>query len=268
MQRRIAARIASILFCVGLASPAGAALLTLTGSTLTVAVGAIPPVTFAQNVASIPVLVSSGGGSFTEPAGIFTGTAALPTSLFTGIPIINGLSVAGMWNSTKLIAQGAQPGGIAPFYGIHRAGGGLGGSGALSGRALLNVLGLFNLAVPLYRVGSEDAYSTSYSNANKVTLFGTGWTTGNVTLTGLTTPSGLVNTMTFGALGFDNRTPGHRGVVQLVSPFKVVSGVTGNLPGYALQTLTFAAVPEPGRLSALALGAVALVAYGRSRGRS
>jgi hypothetical protein len=51
--------------------------------------------------------------------------------------------------------------------------------------------------------------------------------------------------------------------VQLVSPFKVISGVTGNLPGYALQTLTF--VPEPGTFVLLGSGVVALVGYGLRR---
>jgi hypothetical protein len=53
-----------------------------------------------------------------------------------------------------------------------------------------------------------------------------------------------VNTVTFG--GYDNRTPLHNGVIALVSPFKVSTNVMGNLPAYALQTLTF--VPEPGTL--------------------
>jgi hypothetical protein len=100
-----------------------------------------------------------------------------------------------------------------------------------------------------------------------VTVFGTGWTTAPVQLTGVTTIStptsqaGIVNTVTFA--GYDNRTPGHVGRVLLVSPFKVISNATGNLPGLARQTLDFGGVvPEPGALGLLALGVVALALQG------
>jgi hypothetical protein len=218
-------------------------------------------------VPALPVLVSSGGGSFTEPAGLFTGTVALPPASFTGVPLISGFTLV-VSNQTKQIAQGAQAGFLAPYYGIHRAGGGLGGPGRLTGNAFVNILGLFNLHVPLLPVGYTDDYTMSSGpppNSWVLTVIGTGWTTGDVTITGLTTetPSGAAaNTVTFGALGFDQRTAGHRGVVQLVSPFKVISGATGNLSGYALQTLTFTGVPEPGTLALLGAGVAALVGYG------
>lgn len=260
----------STLFCVSLTSPAGAALLTLTGSTLAVSVGFLPSVTVPQNVAGVPILVSSGGGSFTEPAGLFDGSATLPTSLFTGVPIINGFTLI-VSNRTKRIAPGADAG-VGSYYGIHRAGGGLGGTGNLRGTAFVNVLALFNLVIPLSGIGNTgySSYSPGTPGA-QVTVIGTSWTTGNATITGITTetPSGaLANTVTLAALGFDNRTAGHRGVVQLVSPFKVVSHVAGNLPGYALQTLTFMGVPEPGTLALLAAGVAALVGYGLRRRRA
>ena len=140
----------------------------------------------------------------------------------------------------------------------------LGGS-SFSGRAFINVLALFNLVVPLFPVG--DTYGSSISNQGyvSVTVLGTAWTTGNVTLTGLSGSTPSQNTVTFDALGFDHRTPGHAGVLQLVSPFKVVDGVAGAQPGYALQTLTFTGVPEPGTLVLLGAGVVALVGYGLRR---
>jgi hypothetical protein len=268
--RRLAL-LTALLAAVAAPRGAEAALLTLAGSTLTVSVGPVPAIAVPQNVAGLPILVSSGGGSFTEPAGLFTGTAMLPPALFTGVPLINGFTLV-VSNHTKQIAQGAPAGVVASYFGIHRAGGGLGGPGRLTGAAIVNILALFNLHVPLFPVGYTDDYTSSSGPGGGgplVTVFGTGWTTGDVTLTGVSTetPSGaLVNTVTFGALGFDNRTAGHRGIVQLVSPFKVVSGVAGNLSGYALQTLTF--VPEPGTFVLLGLGAAALAGHGLRRRRA
>jgi hypothetical protein len=258
--------LAAIALATAAPSAAGAALLTLAGSTLTVSLSFLATATVPQNVPALPVLVSSGGGSFTEPAGLFTGSAMLPPALFTGVPLINGFTLV-VSNLTKQIAPGAQGGN--GYFGIHRAGGGLGGAGPLSGTAIVNVLALFNLNVPLDPIGYADAYTSVSAGGFLVTVFGTGWTTGDVTLTGVTaeTPAGnSVYTVGFAALGFDNRTPGHRGVVQLVSPFKVISGVTGNLPGYALQTLTF--VPEVGTLVTLGAGVVALVGYGLRKRRA
>jgi hypothetical protein len=270
VDRRIRILVA-ITLATAAPTAADAALLTLTGSTLTVSLGFFATATVPQNVPALPVLVSSGGGSFTEPAGLFTGTVLIPKDP-GGPPIISGVTVV-VSNETKQIAQGAQAG--STYFGIHRAGGGLGGPGRLAGTVFVNVLALFNLYVPLFPVGNTDQYVTSSGPppSSVLTVIGTGWTTGDVTITGLSTqtPSGApANTVTFGALGFDQRTPGHRGVVQLVSPFKVISEVTGNLSGYALQTLTFTGVPEPGTLvllvtAAVALGLRGLVLKGRSR---
>ena len=264
MQRRSGATLLATVLCVGLANPAEGALLTLAGSTLTVSVWNLPTVSFPQNVAAVPISVSSAGG-FTEPAGIFTGTVMLPSSMFTGVPLVNGFTVALLGHAPKYIAPGA-PGGSRT--GIQRPGGGVGGPGPLSGRALINVLALFNLVVPLFPVG--DTYGSSISNQYgiMVTVLGTDWTTGNVTLTGLSGTAPSQNTVTFDSLGFDHRTPGHAGVLQLVSPFKVVDGAAGANPGYAIQTLTFAAqVPEPGTLVLLVSGVTGLVAYGFAKRR-
>jgi hypothetical protein len=162
------------------------------------------------------------------------------------VPLINGFTLVGLSNSTKVVAPGFAAG-KNTFYGFHRTGGGLGGNGRLDGLAVANVLAIFNISVPLDPVGNTSQYVPFPFPTFRVTYaVGTGWTTGQVTMTGITTetPNGLViNTVTFDARGFDNRAADHRGVVQLVSPFKVVSGL-GNLPGYALQMLIF--VPEPG----------------------
>jgi hypothetical protein len=69
--------------------------------------------------------------------------------------------------------------------------------------------------------------------------------------------------------GYDNRTPAHGGVVQLVSPFKTITNLVGNIPSLAVQTLTFeGAVPEPGTLLLLAAGIAGLTVHGVRKRRS
>jgi hypothetical protein len=227
-----------------------------------------------QPVALVPLLP---GGAFIEPAGLFTGThtrhipnlfsGSTPGGGFctgtAGLPLIEATTIANVSNGTKSIAPGAAGGGQAS--GVVRPGGGLGGPGALAGTFLINVLGLFNLEIPLSPVGSTGAAGQQVVGSLVVTVLGTGWTTASVQVTGVSTVStpnaAVVNTVTF--VGYDNRTPGHVGRVLLVSPFKVVTNAAGNLPGIARQTLDFAGVvPEPGTLGLLVAGAAGLAFQG------
>jgi hypothetical protein len=256
---RTVLRLLSLLSALGFSVGAHASVLTLTGSTLGIKVGPIPTIDFAQT-GPVAISVSSGGGSFTEPAGLFTGSAALPTSLFTGVALIDGFTLAGVANGTKVIAQGAAGGGHGS--GLLRAGGGLGGPGPLAGTAFLNILGLFNIEVPLSPIGSTGGQTMVIGGTIIITVLGTGWTTAPVTITGVSNGFGTLgptptNTATF--VGYDNRTASHAGTVLLISPFKVITNAAGNLIGLATQSLTFVpAVPEPGTLLLLGLGIGAL----------
>jgi hypothetical protein len=273
--RTLSRLLLAVAFAVGASAPAGAAVMTLKGSILGVSIGALPPITFTQNVSEIPITVSSGGGIFTEPASIFTGNIALPTALFTGVALIDGLTIANVANQTKVIVANHAAGPARPF--IDRAGGGLGGSGVITGTSFVNVLSLFNLAVPLGVIGNTNtAFTAVTAGTLMVAVNGTGWTTGNITITGITTgnpaftPNATpnvpeqINTVAF--VGFDDRTAGHAGVIQLVSPFHIITNAAGNLPGLATQTLTF--VPEPGTILLLCSGVATLGVCGWLRLRS
>jgi hypothetical protein len=86
----------------------------------------------------------------------------------------------------------------------------------------------------------------------------TGWTTGNVTVTGM----GAVQ-----AVGSDARTPGGLGQITLVTPIRIEGGLHPSpLAGFA--TLSLAFVPEPGTLVLTGAGALCLAALGRRRARS
>jgi hypothetical protein len=252
------ALLVALAAATALASPGRAALLTLSGSTLTIAPFLHSPFerpVLAQDPASIPVFVASSGG-FDEPASVFGPDSVLHTAMFTAVPLlIQGIGVVSAVNRTKTITC---------------AGGACGGPGPLDGRLSINVLGLFNLEVPLDPVGSPGASAQAVAGSLFLTIFGNDWTTGSQVITGITTdtlPFGqAINTVTFS--GSDARTPGHRGTLRLISAFKVVTNAVGNLPGVAIQTLTFTgALPEPSTLLLLASGVAALALHARRRRR-
>jgi hypothetical protein len=283
MRRTLSIVALTVGVLLGSLSPARGALLTLAGSDLTFFFPWIDAscdpllgcsvlsneLVFPQRLASVPVFVASAGGDFVLPAGTFTGTEAIPTAIFTGVALIDRATIGNLSNAAGVFGAGGgpvDPGG--PFAG---AGGGFGGFGGLDGTLFVNVLGLFNLEVPLGPVGAGGTAVAPPVGSLMITVFGTGWTTGSVAVTGITSendapPGGFVNTVTFA--GYDNRTPAHRGTLLLVSPFKVVTNATGNLAALASQTLHFEGeVPAPGALVLLGAGALGLAGHGYARRR-
>ena len=128
----------------------------------------------------------------------------------------------------------------------------------------MNILGLFNIQVPLSPIGSTGGQTQVIGGSIVVTVLGTGWTTGTVTVTGVGTFGTGANTVTF--VGYDNRSPGHAGNVLLISPFKAITNAGANLAGLATQNLTFIFdAPEPGTLLLLGLGFGILVLQGSRR---
>lgn len=135
----------------------------------------------------------------------------------------------------------------------------------------MNVLGLFNLVIPLGVVGQTGASTAISAGSLVVTVLGTGWTTAPIIVTGVgvPTPFGAFTTGTVTASGSDNRTPGHQGTLVLVSAFKIFNNATNRpVDGLVTQTLTFREVPEPATLGVAAFSAACLVLHGLRRSRS
>jgi sugar lactone lactonase YvrE len=210
-----------VLFALSLAMSATASTHDLTSASMTLSIGALPPVTVPGSSASIAV--SSGAGTFVEPARVFgPTTVALPRSLFTAIPLLSGLTLTGFENQSVACTQAGPP---------------LGCAGGLAGVALIDVLQFFNLTIPLTPIGSPGASAKTSSGGIEITVLGQGWTAGTASVTGVSTtfsPSG-----TAVATGTDQRTPAHGGTLVLVSGARVITNFMGNLPGFVTQRLEF-----------------------------
>jgi hypothetical protein len=237
--------LAAALVAIWVPAVASADTLDLGPSSFGLSIGALPPVVLPNNPTSIAV--SSGSGTFTEPAGIFGPTSiGLPASLFTGVSLISGLTLAGIGNGT-VVCTGFDPE--------------LACTGGLAGTTLVNVLQLFNLSIPLSVVGSPGATVKVDAGGIIITVTGQKWTAGPTSVTG----TGDLGTGTALSNGVDNRTAAHGGELVLVTGFRAVTNVAGTLPGFAVQTLNFAPEPTSLLLSAAAAGALGFLVRARRR---
>ncbi len=253
LSRLLAALLVTSALAVSVSIQGQAGTLSMTG-TLSIEFGRLPPVSVESNGSAL-IAVSSGSGSFVEPAGVFGPTSAsVPSSLLTGVSLISGLTLSNFGNGTKTVSCGSST---------------CVGTGAVTGTAFINIMQLFDLAIPLSVVGQAGASVVAVDGAVVITVVGQGWTAGVASVTGVTvaTPDGaVVNTVA--RSGSDNRTASHAGTITLVSGFKVLPNVVGQFPGFAIQSLTF--VPEPRMpllLGSVAVG-IALCARRRMRKKS
>jgi len=244
-RRRTKGWLAFAVGAIALAAPPARA--TLMNLTYALQMGALPPIvtTVTVNVATVSM-----AGRYTQvsiPAGVIAVGVVFPTSLFTPMPLLSGLTVvfsnqAGLFKT----AMGGAPSGFdcaalgaAPDVCIEDGPGNLGGTMPLGGTAFLNVLGLFNVAVPLSVIG-KGGTTTVIFGAHQARLQGAPWTEGTAQIT-------APNFVTTGTNVFP-------APLRLVTPISMV--VNPDFSGFA--TLTLTPVPEPGvGLLLVALAALA-----------
>jgi len=227
-----------------LASQASAGPMPFSG-TLTLTIGTLPPIV----VTGTGTGSSAGaGGAATIPAGVFslfTSTVISPALL----GLIDGIGIAGQ----------PFPGGFSTF-GTNAALNFNGATGTMGLNASVYLLmGGFPVAgIPLNVVGVGGTQMFSvFGGLIAGTVTAAPYQLGTITQTGIFNgePQSAMNT------GFDARTPGGAGVLQLVSPGFSSLGPVGRLVAPAVLTLEF--VPEPGTLMLLGAGVLGLAALGR-----
>ena len=251
--RKLFGLVVAAVVMIGVSAPANAGSLLVSGSTMNLAIGALPPPIIAQ--APDPVTIVTSGGAIPVPAGLFTTTFIPSKALFTGVSQISSLSLTIANGAGSMAAGGGQAGNF-------------GGSAPLQGQSIVGIIGgVINLIIPLSVAGASGNLTTNVASFGLViTVTGDAWTTGTAKITKVTTDTpngGVTNTVTL--TGSDNRTVNGVGTVTLVTPTRVLTSAAGNLPAPAIMVLKF--VPEPGAALMLISAVAGLAALGYRRKR-
>jgi hypothetical protein len=246
-----------VLVAAGLAlagaAPASAAPLPF-DATLTLQIGGLGTVT--SNGAGTGDF-SGPGGAASIPAGVFTVHASLPLS--PPLLVIDGFAVGAPGVPTGAAAP------VPPGSSKALAFGGVTGTMGLNAAAYLltgvvsSPPGFVAAGIPLGLIGvGGTQMQPPLGMLIMGTIFPNPYQLGMVTLMGALNgvPSAVVGT------GFDNRTAGGAGVLQLVSPNIIGLGALGAVT--ALATLSITIVPEPTTVLLVGAGLAALAA-GRRR---
>ena len=248
---------------------AGAATASFTGN-LSIAISDLATISVAGSGTG-----SSGGvgGTATIPQSAFTAAFGTPVSpplagLFPGL-VVGATGLAGQFLSPVPATVPAAGNGALAWDGTSGVTGFV-GSSYLAGfwgptpACTSGCSAALSVPIPLNVVGSGGT-STFAAGPITASVVGNPWQLTNTTLTGglLNTATGTIPTpVTLVGTGFDNRTVGGNGVLQIISPIDIRLGALGAIPGLNVMTLTFS-VPEPGTLLLLGAGIAGLAAMGR-----
>jgi hypothetical protein len=241
---------ATLALALGIASSASAVPLSFS-ATLTLRIGALPAVT-ATGAGTGDF--AGAGGSASIPAGVFSIVTTLP--IHPPLLVIDGFGAGAPGQG----GTGQLP--LTPGTNKALVFGGVTGSMQLDASAYL-ITGFTGAtpnnaaAIPLTRIGRD--CSIVFCPPPPVlgglvmgTIKGNPYQLGMITVMGGLngTPTTLIGT------GFDNRTAGGAGVLQLVSPNTIALGALGSLA--ILAELSITVVPEPSTALLVGFGLAAL----------
>jgi hypothetical protein len=186
---------------------------------------------------------SVGGGVATIPAGIFSGNQAIVVPIS---PTLNGLL------SSVTV----------PANSIANAAGSFGPNGAMGLSGAIFFYGEVGTGwIPLAPIGGGGgALAALVLNGS---LNGATWMGGTAIFTSMGISVAFGKGVTARATSYDNRTAGGAGTIQLVAPARWWHEPLGSTPAFGILTLTY--TPEPGTLTLLGAGVVALAMIGRRK---
>jgi hypothetical protein len=210
--------------------------------------------------------------------------ATLPPASFTASGALGGSATGTAGGASWSVGAGAVPGGVFtttlntsasppisqiqfiingnPATGNFVAS--ANGAMAVTGQANVKAYGGSTLLGVPVTVGTPSVITPPVAAGIGITAYANTWTTKTTTIE----PTGVTNTVTATAMGSNGLVNGG-GTVVLVSALNVLTSIAGQLPSFAILTLTYAAdaVAEPGTLLLLGVGIAGLVGMGRRKAK-